>query len=414
MRARARGILAEALERAERLARSSDRARAPGGSPRSRARSELIFDSRSAASRSISAICSRLVVRETRAGLRGCPRAPPHLLAREERVERRQRDAARSDRARAPSGRPRRRPPASAELGLVDLGHLGVERSRARRRLDASSMRRSEDADEIAPPLGAPVEASIAASASASGGIEREHVLVALRRVVDLAEPLVDRRRGASSTRARELRVADALRRSRCRCASSWSQASDCAGKRSSSARVSALRRIVLERATPARRTPAPRSLRLLAGGARDLAQQADALLDVVRRGGEDLERAGSASPSRRAPRRSPRGSPPPRRLRSASASIASSASARRVVARVEEQDLAVVLERAGGIAEVLLERRAEPVLEIDERGLARRRARCACRRTLDVRLPSSAGRRACRAPRAPARPSARRRGPAW
>jgi hypothetical protein len=41
------------------------------------------------------------------------------------------------------------------------------------------------------------------------------------------------------------------------------------------------------------------------------------------------------------------------------------------LVARVEEEDLAVVLERAGRVVEVLLERRAEAELEIDDVVLA-------------------------------------------
>ena len=57
----------------------------------------------------------------------------------------------------------------------------------------------------------------------------------------------------------------------------------------------------------------------------------------------------------------------PPRRVSSACSSSASRAPRAPVVLRVEEEDLAVVLERAGGVAEVLLERLTEAELEVDE-----------------------------------------------
>ena len=61
---------------------------------------------------------------------------------------------------------------------------------------------------------------------------------------------------------------------------------------------------------------------------------------------------------------------------------------ARAVVLRVEEEDLAVVLERAGGVAGVLLERLTEAVLEVDELGLGGVELDATAQR-VDVRLPA-------------------------
>src|SRR5262249_18400140 len=61
---------------------------------------------------------------------------------------------------------------------------------------------------------------------------------------------------------------------------------------------------------------------------------------------------------------------------------------ARTLVLRVEEEDLAVVLERAGGIADVLLERLPEPELEVDDLALVVIELDATAER-VDVRLPA-------------------------
>ena len=100
----------------------------------------------------------------------------------------------------------------ATELLVVDARHLRVELlalGRIGGQLDATL----GDADEIGPPLRAREERLQRVERLGVGRIEREHVLVALRRFVDVAEP-APRCARAHPVAARELRVGQVLARS--------------------------------------------------------------------------------------------------------------------------------------------------------------------------------------------------------
>ena len=128
----------------------------------------------------------------------------PHLLAREEVVERAERAiAARLElehllvRRDGVFG--------AAESLVVDLRRGGVEGlavACVAGLLDAPL----DDADEVLPPLRPREELLERGERLRVPGIERQHLVVRLRRAIDVAEAVVDRRRFASSSRARAAR----------------------------------------------------------------------------------------------------------------------------------------------------------------------------------------------------------------
>ena len=121
----------------------------------------------------------------------------------------RERPVAAPARARAPCGTPHGVLGAAEPL-VVDLRDRGVERlalARVVRLLDAAL----DDADEVVPPLRAREELLERRERLGVRRVERQHLVVALRRAVDVAEALVDPG-DAHPVVARQERVGEARR----------------------------------------------------------------------------------------------------------------------------------------------------------------------------------------------------------
>ena len=226
---------------------------------------------------------------------------------------------------------------------------------------------------------------SSASSASTSRRVEREDVRVALGRVVDETELLVVDLRRAHPVRARELRVGEAF--------------GDLVvelgellpGRRELGDVLDLCARLDVRGLLAKRRGERLEGTRVvvehLARDARDLAEQLDAPIGLALGLAEDVERGEQLRPV-------------------AALLVDVLEDARRLgaqvlvgeerleglactgVLRVQEEDLAVVLERAAGVAGVLLERLSEPVFQVDQLCFGGIELDATAQR-VDVRLPA-------------------------
>ncbi len=310
----------------------------------------------------MSEICAASSVVSESCASRFSASSRPHLLTNEDRVEGRERAGAlrielehlavRGDRV----GR-------TTEALVLDLRHRHVERFASLgllRQVDAAL----DDPDEIVPALRAHEELLEGRERFGVGGVDLEDVGVARGRVVDETELLVD---GADlhPVVASELRVGEVLRDLPVELHEPLLRLGDLGDLLELEARV-VLRRVFLERRRE--RVERARVVReRLGADSRDLAAERDALLHVGLALREDVEGGDELVPLALlfVDRLEDRGRVG---LELGVREHRLERGLRAFVLRIEEEDLAVVLERARGVAHVLLERRSEAEFEVDQR----------------------------------------------